>query len=109
VDVIPREGSVVAVTAGGDHDCALSNLGVVTCWGRNDWGQLGDGTTLDRETPTRVVDLPKVQAIEAGARHTCAVAEDGGVWCWGSSSSGQLGDGYPNEALLPQKLAPFAD
>ena len=77
------------------HTCALKG-GQVYCWGRNHYGQLGDGTTTQRITPTLVADgvmgNSGVTAVDAGAYHTCAL-KGGQVYCWGYNHFGQLGDG----------------
>ncbi|HEY6478279.1 MAG TPA: RCC1 repeat-containing protein, partial [Polyangia bacterium] len=78
------------VSAGGAHSCAELTNGSVWCWGANDSGQLGDGTTVDRPMPARVAGA--AGAVSAGALHTCASAA-GHTRCWGSDTSGQLGDG----------------
>jgi len=78
--------------ATGAHTCALVGERVAAglwCWGRNDRGQLGDGTFESHAAPTRV-PLGFVTDVSAGGRHTCAVA-DGAVWCWGDNTHGQLG------------------
>ena len=84
---------VKAVAAGDGHSCAIRDDGTAWCWGRNDFGQLGDGTTLDRVEPVAVTaaGLPKLQAIAGGHDHTCALGGDGTVWCWGHNDAGQLG------------------
>jgi alpha-tubulin suppressor-like RCC1 family protein len=74
------------------HSCALTTGGSVWCWGANERGQLGDGTTGARSSPVRV-DLPgPASAVAAGRNHGCAVVERA-VFCWGANSRGQLGDG----------------
>ena len=93
------ETSVTAIAAGAFHTCAVQN-GVVKCWGRNDFGQLGDDrpgpftpndSNEDHNTPQRVVGLSTgVTAIAVGFFHSCSV-DNGAVKCWGLNSVGQLG------------------
>lgn len=83
--------STVLLAAGLRHTCAVVN-GRASCWGANEGGQLGDGTTTGRKSPVPVQGLPAGQltAIGAGEHHTCAIV-DGKVWCWGSGAAGALG------------------
>jgi alpha-tubulin suppressor-like RCC1 family protein len=96
------QGCVKALALGAAHGCALEYDGSVWCWGKNDHGQLGDGTTDDKPAAVRVhlasdLPLPKIAQITAGANHTCGVEPGGGAsWCWGDDSSGQLGHGGSN-------------
>lgn len=93
---------VVQIASGSGHNCALTETGRVYCWGRNDVGQLGDGTTHERRTPVIVGALPaSITAIVAGARHTCALTETGQAYCWGDNQVGQLGNGGGRRQLLP--------
>ena len=80
---------------------ALKNDGSVVAWGNNGYGQLGDGTTTDRLSPTAVPGLTGVTAIAAGGHHTVALRYDGTVVAWGRNSNGQLGDGTTTDRLSP--------
>ncbi len=75
------------------HECGVSTTGAAFCWGTNDYGQLGDSTTVDRATPSMVAGLPVVASVTAGGVHTCALTRDGTAYCWGWNGRGQLGIG----------------
>ncbi len=95
------EGDIAEVDAGAFFTCARKTYGAVRCWGRNDAGQLGNGTTTSRTTPGSVTAIASATAITAGDRHACAAAADGTMWCWGSNSYGQLGDNSKTNRTTP--------
>lgn len=90
------------VSAGDQHTCAVKSGGATWCWGINTYGQVGDGTTTNRSTPTALTALASgVSGVAAGSNHTCAVKTDGTAWCWGQNNAGQLGDGTTTNRLTP--------
>jgi alpha-tubulin suppressor-like RCC1 family protein len=96
VQGIAAADSAVAVALGEFHSCAVLASGAVRCWGHNGFGQLGDGTTIDRASSVPVVGLPDpasnpAVAITAGSSHTCVLLDDDTVRCWGANDYGQLG------------------
>ena len=95
---VPGLSDVVAIAAGGADDFALLRNGTVVGWGENRDGQLGDGTTLEKDTPTPVQGLTGVVAISAGGMssvtgHALALLGNGMVMAWGADDSGQSGNG----------------
>ena len=96
----PLAGPAAGVSAGGAHTCATVVGGAIWCWGANESGQLGDGTTIDRATPVAVAGA--TGTVSAGGSHTCAATADHIVRCWGADTSGQLGDGVTLTISAPE-------
>ncbi|MBZ4398365.1 MopE-related protein [Myxococcus sp. AS-1-15] len=85
---------IKAIAAGQTHSLALDVDGNVWTWGKNDFGQVGLGTTGGLvNTPARVSGLSSIQAISANGNFSLALGQDGRVWAWGQNASGQVGTG----------------
>ena len=97
-----RTVSLLQVDAGGEHTCGIGDDGKTYCWGDNDSGQLGDGTTgTDRTTPRAVNTAETFTQVSAGDLHTCAVTGGGAAFCWGEGAVGRLGNGGTTDQPSP--------
>lgn len=105
---VGEAGDWAQVAAEYRDTCGIRQDGSLWCWGRNTTGQLGDGTTEWRGTPTRVGDATDWAAVEPGDHFTCARRRDGSVACWGSHENGVpgRGDAITNRTPTPIDLAP---
>jgi alpha-tubulin suppressor-like RCC1 family protein len=94
--------TATAIATGSNHSCArLSPSGTVQCWGRNFYGQLGDGSTSLSTTPTSVLGLSTATQVAAGANYSCALLASGSIDCWGRNNVGQLGVGNNVDTSTP--------
>jgi serine/threonine protein kinase/alpha-tubulin suppressor-like RCC1 family protein len=96
--------AISTVSGGGLHTCTLEAQGAALCWGNNDRGQLGVGSTAREQGTMRVSgDLTFVQ-IASGQDHTCGVSRTGVAYCWGGNTYGQLGAGDAVDHSIPTKV-----
>ena len=95
---------VVTVAAGYQHTVAVKDDGTVWAWGYNNYGQLGDGTTVTRTTPVQVSGLTNVVGVSTRFQHTVGLKGDGTIWTWGQNNFGQLGDGTVTSQLIPAQV-----
>jgi alpha-tubulin suppressor-like RCC1 family protein/tRNA A-37 threonylcarbamoyl transferase component Bud32 len=92
------------IAAGGAHTCLIATGGTAYCWGANNDGQLGTGTTQTVSKPTAVSGSAHFSSIAAGLSHTCARTTGGLVFCWGDNTHGQLGDGTRDPHTIPTRV-----
>lgn len=94
---------ISSIGAGYKHLFAFKNDGTIWAWGDNQYGQLGDGTTVSQSTSTtvQVTGLSNIISITGGQRHSIALKSDGTVWTWGWNGLGQLGDSTLIDQLTP--------
>ncbi len=121
-------GTVTDIAIGSGHGCAVIGVGgIIKCWGRNSYGQLGVGDAEDRGDDVgelgaalEETEVPGYPArVSAGSQHTCARGESGEVYCWGRNNWGQLGLGDTEDrgdeagemgsALPPLDFGPLVD
>ncbi|WP_229506197.1 Ig-like domain-containing protein [Massilia sp. BJB1822] len=104
---LPYSGLV----AGGNQTLVRKADGNLQGWGANNWGQLGDGSQIDRNTPGLVKNntgLPW-RMVVTGEFHTLAIRENGTLWAWGFNQNGQLGTGNTKDAMEPVQIGTATD
>ena len=105
---IPVSGGLAfaQVSAGGfvGHSCGFDANGAAYCWGDNEVGALGNGTTNDKFTPFPVAGAFTLKSMDSGFRHTCAITTNGILYCWGSNGAGQLGVSSTVAQSVPSRV-----
>ncbi len=103
---IPVGATIVDITVGVSHTCAIASDYKAYCWGLNTNGQLGDNSTTQRTSPVAVNQgaIPvgaTIKQIGVGLSHSCALATDSKTYCWGANTNGRLGDNSTTQRLTP--------
>lgn len=98
--------SIANISAGSLHTCAITTTGKAYCWGKNDWGQLGNGSTAPSAAPVPVSGGHTFATISASGGHTCGVRPDGAAYCWGYNG-GRFGNGTSTNDSIPVRAAPW--
>src|SRR5262249_22593880 len=107
---VDRLGTLVTqVSTGRDFTCARKQDNSLWCWGYNDYGELGNGTKVERTIPTQVSVLGVINEVSAGQYFACANDYSGFTWCWGSNLSGQLGTGFLDDRATPVQTYNFVN
>jgi alpha-tubulin suppressor-like RCC1 family protein len=92
------------IVTGHGYTVALKADGTLWAWGNNFSGQLGNGTTFDKNIPTQVGTASDWQTVVAGMHHTVALKKDGTLWAWGKNTLGELGDGTTTNSRSPKQI-----
>ncbi|AZA77199.1 T9SS C-terminal target domain-containing protein [Chryseobacterium sp. G0186] len=98
-----------SVRNGDFHSIGLKTDGTLWAWGRNDTGQLGDGTTNSKDTPVQIGTSNNWSKIIAGDSFSAGLKTDGTLWAWGSNLDGQLGDGTTINRMIPAQIGTATD
>ena len=91
------------------HSCAVTNYSNVFCWGNNTFGQIGDGTTINRDIPYQIDSSnlsgnEKFKSVSVGEEHSCGVTNQSRVYCWGKNSNGEIGDDSTINRSIPESI-----
>ncbi|UXR66222.1 hypothetical protein EZJ49_08165 [Bdellovibrio bacteriovorus] len=103
--VIDAGTSYTQVAVGEQMSCAVTNMGTVKCWGLNNNGRLGVGTTNPSIEEPTLASLPgPANSVSTGSGTTCAILSNGKLWCWGEGLEGELGIDNPMDSSTPVEL-----
>lgn len=97
--------SFTTVSVGATAACGVTTGKAIRCWGSNESGQLGDGTTQSSTRPVPVRSDLSFVSVSSGRIHSCGLTLDGTAYCWGGNGQGQLGIGTTSDALVPTRVS----
>lgn len=97
--------NVTQVSAASGTGLVRTSDGSIWSWGRNIYGEVGDGSTTTRYSPVRVAGLPRAAtSLSSGYGSSYVVLSDGSLWAWGYNAFGQVGDGTTTDRLTPVQV-----
>lgn len=119
-DAISSISSPVTISGGGTnwkqlscgyaHNAAVKTDGTLWSWGRNNLGQLGDGTTVNKSSPISIVNGgTNWKKVSCGQTHALSIKTDGSIWSWGYNAFGELGDGTTVNKSSPVQIGTSVD
>ncbi len=103
-DELTRNYPWAYISGGYYHTIAIKSDGTLWAWGRNNYGQLGDGTTVNKSSPIQIGTDTNWVSISCGQDYTIAIKSDGTLWAWGGNNYGQLGDGTAVDKHSPTQI-----
>ena len=96
----------VSVSVGHDHTCALLKSGIIKCWGKSEYGQIGNiSADFSQITPITVSNISTAISSDSVCNYNCAVLSDGTIKCWGEGTNGQLGNGSNDNQTTPVNVS----
>ncbi len=105
--IMPAGVVFASIDAAYYHTCALATVGIAYCWGRNVFGELGDGSATTQRFEPASVAMPTgvtFTSVVTGWNHSCGLSSQGQAWCWGVNGVGRLGDGTTVDRPTPVKV-----
>lgn len=97
------------IASGYNHTVVIKTEGTLWAWGNNSVGQLGNGTTTNRNVPTNIGTASDWKTVAIGTNHTVALKMDGSLWAWGDNQTGELGDGTTINKNIPVQIGTAKD
>lgn len=94
----------LSLAAGNEFSCGIRPDSTLWCWGRNEYGQLGDGTHHSHDLPV-MVGTASWTLVTAGANNACGIQTDQSLWCWGQGAFGALGNGEASDSHIPVRVS----
>ena len=101
--------SSVVASPTDSHTMAIKTDGTLWCWGNNNYGQLGDNTTVNRSSPVQIGTLTNWSSVTGYTSFTMAIKTDGTLWGWGRNNGAYLGDGTLTTRSSPVQIGTLTD